>query len=128
MNVAPGQPRASDASFLQRHPAVAYFGLTFALSWTGALPVAAPSLTRGIAIPKTTGALMFPAMLLGPSASGLVLTSLLHGKSGMRELLSRMKRIRVLARWHTALLIPPLLTLSVLYCWKVVSGNIFTKQ
>lgn len=125
MNTAPAQSRASDSSFLQRHPVTAYFGLTFALSWAGALLVALPSVTRWTEVPKITGALMFPAMLIGPSASGLVLTRLIRGRSAFKDLLSRMRRVRVAARWYITLVIPPLLILSVLYCLTILRGNAF---
>jgi|SRR5919109_477126 membrane protease YdiL (CAAX protease family) len=101
-------------STLKRHPVATYFGLTFAASWTGALLVAAAHLLKGEALPKLTGILMFPAMLLGPSVAGIVLTRLLDGPAGMRDLLSRMGRIRVPLRWYGVLLIPSCVILVIL--------------
>jgi uncharacterized protein len=57
---------------------------------------------------------MFPAMLLGPCVSGIVLTALLDGMSGLRILISRMFRTRIPAGLFAALLIPPVLILAVL--------------
>lgn len=125
MKAAAMQKQASDTSFLQRHSAVAYFCLTFALSWAGALSVALPRVVRGVAISKTTGALMFPAMLVGPSVSGILLTQALHGKDGLKELLSRMRHVRVPARWYPTLLIPPLLILGVLWFLRIFEGRAF---
>jgi uncharacterized protein len=105
---------SNQEAIIRRYPVVTYFALTFLISWTGALAVAAPHLIRDEPLPKMTGILMFPVMLLGPSFAGVVLTRIVDGKSGLRVLLSQMFRAWVPLRWYTALLLPPVLVLTVL--------------
>ena len=115
----------TNRSFTQRHPASAYFLLTFAISWTAALLVAAPKLFQPARLPKLTGILMFPAMLLGPSFSGIFLMRKLDGPDGLKNLFARMRRLRFPLRWYSALLIPPLTALTVLFCLKTLVSPIY---
>jgi uncharacterized protein len=107
--------RSNQETVIRRYPVAAYFALTFLISWTGALAVAAPHLIRLQPLPQMTGILMFPIMLLGPSFAGVVLTRIVDGKSGLRVLFSKMFRAWVPPRWYTAFLLPPALVLTVLF-------------
>jgi membrane protease YdiL (CAAX protease family) len=118
---APGLPAGSSdtppqnrESAIASHPVLSYFVLTFAISWLGALAVAAPHLLRREPLPKLTGILMFPVMLLGPIISGIALTWIVAGHAGLRDLLSRVLCTRIAPRWFAPLMLPPVLVLLVL--------------
>lgn len=111
--------------FVRRFPVASYFGLTFAISWIGALALVAPKLLRGQEVPKFTGILMFPVMMVGPVLSSVLLTWFVDGKDGLRELFSRMRRVRLEAQWCAALLIPPVVMLTVLVFLKAFVSPVF---
>jgi len=102
-------------AFITKHAVATYFALTFAISWGGVLAVAGPK------IPATREEFerLLPSvvvmMLAGPSFAGILLTGLVSGKSGLRELRSRLLKWRVGARWYAAaLLIAPALMTALL--------------
>ena len=103
----------------KKHPLLTYFALTFVISWGVILIVVGPG-----GIPVTTEQLemLGLAMLLGPSAASILLTALIYGRVGLRELLSRLLRWRVGARWYAvALLTAPLSTTAVLLALSLLS-------
>ena len=87
---------ATIEAFIKRHPVLTYFALAFAISWCGVLIVVGPGGIPG-ASEQFDPLLPFVglAMLAGPSVAGLLLTGLIYGRAGLRELLSRLLRWRV---------------------------------
>ncbi|HEY6446324.1 MAG TPA: CPBP family intramembrane glutamic endopeptidase [Acidobacteriaceae bacterium] len=108
---------------LMRHPVAAYFALTFVISWVGAGLVAAPHLIRHEPLPKLTGILMFPAMLLGPSLTGIVLTRVADGPQGIHSLFARMFQWRFPMSWYLMLFAPPALVFTVLIGLKMTVSS-----
>lgn len=120
------QEGAAQTGLATRRPALLYFLLTFAISWMGALALVAPRLLHGEPIPKFTGLMMFPIMLLGPAVAGIVLTARTQGRDGLRALFERMMRLRVAPRWYAVLLIPPGLVLLTLTIFSVAVSPQFS--
>ena len=84
-------------ALIKRHPLPAYYTLTFAISWGGMLMViGGPGGLPGT--PEQADRLMGIAfsLMAGPSVSGLLLTGLVSGRTGLRDLLARLLRWRAI--------------------------------
>jgi membrane protease YdiL (CAAX protease family) len=105
-------------AFVSRHPAAAYFAVTFAISWGAALvAIGGSGGMRGTtpgSDPRFAYALM--AMLAGPSLTGILLTALVYGRRGLREFRSRLLKWRVGLAWYGAALLtaPVVMTATLL--------------
>ncbi|MDP9987572.1 membrane protease YdiL (CAAX protease family) [Arthrobacter oryzae] len=110
-------------AFVRRHQVLSYYILTFAISWSLFLIVGGPGyFARAFwqTDPRFLPAVL--AMLTGPAIAGLLLTGLLTGKAGLREIGSRLAKWRVAGRWYTiALLTAPVLTAVVLSVLSIAS-------
>ena len=115
---------STSKAFINRHPVLTYFVLTFAISWGGFLLVVGAG---GFAVTTSWQTdPLFPfailAMLAGPSVAGFLLTSLVYGRVGLREFLSRLLKWRAGARWYAvALLTAPLLMMVILLALSLLS-------
>jgi len=112
-------------AFVESHPLLSYFAVAFAISWGTILFVVGLGPGGFSATPQQFKmAILYavPAMLLGPSVAGLLLTGLLYGRAGFRELRCRLLKWRVGARWYAvALLTAPLVFTAVLLGLSLIS-------
>jgi membrane protease YdiL (CAAX protease family) len=105
----------NDKSFIQRHPLVSYFALAYGITWGGIILFLASKGFQLSAIQLSEFPLVALLMLLGPSTSGLVLTAVLDGRAGFRDLGTRLTRWRVGWTWVVvALLTIPALVVVIL--------------
>ena len=110
-------------AFIKQHPVLTYFTLTFIISWGGVLILGAPygMPTTSEQFEKLWTVVVLP-YFLGPSVASLLLTGLVHGRAGFRELQSRLLRWRVGARWYAvALLTTPFLVTPLLLAFSLIS-------
>ena len=112
-------------AFLLQYPVIAYFVLTFSVSWLSALVVASPHLAGPGPMLKLNGILMFPAMLVGPSVVGILLTRIVDGRAGLRALFARMTLGRVAPEWYAPPLIPPIVIYGLLVVLEVFVSPVF---
>ncbi len=111
--------------FIQRHPVSTYFGLVYLISYGGFCLVVGPKLLAGKAMQATDAFVLFPVIVVGVCLVGIALTGITDGRNGLRDLLSRISRWRVDARWYAALLIPPGLILVVLLSLRSLVSPVF---
>jgi membrane protease YdiL (CAAX protease family) len=102
-------------SLIQRYPVTSYFVLAYLISWGGSFAIGGPKFLRGVPLEFEDVKRMGPVMLAGPFVAGIAMTYLVDGRTGLRDLFSRMLKWRVGLRWYAALLIFPGLILGVLW-------------
>ena len=112
-------------TFIKRHPLACYFGAAFIISWGSGLVLLVPKLVRGEAIQAAEELFLFPVLVLGVGLTAMILTGIVEGRSGVRNLFSRMGRWHIGARWYAALLIPPVLILLVLLSFSLWVAPVF---
>lgn len=102
-------------NFIDRNALIIYFLLAYLISWGAILIIVGPGgLQPAAERLMGTVLLVFLAMLLGPSLSGIGLTAYLEGRTGLRGMLARWRPAGLDRRWYAvALLTAPLLLLLV---------------
>jgi membrane protease YdiL (CAAX protease family) len=110
--------------FTKSNPVISYFVLVLVISWGGMSLVAGPRIFGGTSWQTDPlFQLAILVMLAGPPVAGLVMTVLVTGKNGLRELFSRLLKWRVGARWYAvALLTAPLVQAAVLFALSLTSS------
>ncbi len=115
------------AAWVKRHPIVSYFLLAFGISWISIF------LTLGLNYIRRTPAgpldfiIALASMFMGPFLAGLILTRVVDGPQGMRELWRRMGKWRVGAHWYAAaLLIVPALLFATMLALSRFASTAFT--
>ncbi len=114
---------ATTRNFIKAHPVLTYYVLTFILSWGCILMAIGPDGILGRKeVSEDLLPILYAAALVGPSAAGIVMTGIVDGKAGFRDLRSRLLRWRVGARWYlVAILTVPLSLAAVLLPLSLVS-------
>src|SRR5215216_972284 len=82
-------------AFVESHPVMSFYALAFAITWGTILIVVGVGPSAILATKEqyeTPMSFLYPMMLVGPSVAGIVLTGLLYGRAGLRELRSRLLR------------------------------------
>jgi membrane protease YdiL (CAAX protease family) len=106
-------------NFIKRHHLLIYFISVFIISWGTILLLVGPD---GIPASAEQMVVLGMAMLLGPTTAGILLIGLTAGKVGYHDLLSRLLRWRISARWYAvALLTAPLATIAILLALSLLS-------
>ncbi|MBN2423667.1 MAG: CPBP family intramembrane metalloprotease [Calditrichaceae bacterium] len=104
-------------NYIKNHPLISYFVLTFVLSWSGIIFAA-----FFMGMPTTSkqftedGPLALLPFLFAPTIVSLVLTGIVHGKNGFKELKSGFLKWKVNLRWYifALFLLPAILSVMLL--------------
>ena len=99
-------------AFIKSHPLLSFYALAFAITWGGLIMVVGgPSKILGSPdLLGTRFAFVMLAWLAGPSVASVLMTGIVYGRKGLRDLFARMTRWHVGARWYgVALLTAPLI-------------------
>jgi membrane protease YdiL (CAAX protease family) len=96
---------------VRRHQLIPFFVLAYALTWP-LIPLVSVSPLWG-----------FPA-LFGPALAAIIVAAVADGRAGLRDLLGRVARWRVGARWYAvALALPAVLALAALGLHVALGGQ-----
>ena len=106
------------SSVAKRHPLVAFFALTFALSWAFEIPL----VVLGDGIAGSRGKVLNLLAANVPSVLGIALTAMVLGRGALRKLLGRLLIWRVDPRWYLVVLGPAVLSGGVVALNALLGG------
>lgn len=114
---------ASPQAFVKRHPLLMFFAIAFAISLAGILLVIGLGGVQGAVAPTDPHfLLMMLAWLAGPSVASLVMTGIVSGRPGYRDLIRRLASWRAGLGWYAlALLLAPLVSVGLSYALSAFS-------
>ena len=111
-------------TFIRSHPLLTYVALVFAVSWGGGFLILGPG---GLPLKaekfESLGAWLYLAIFAGPSLAGILLTGIVNGRPGFREVLTRLRRWRAGWRWYAVALLPALVMAVTPVLLSVVSAD-----
>jgi membrane protease YdiL (CAAX protease family) len=94
-------------SFMKSHPLISYFVMAYLFTWVLVIPITLSQM--GVGLFEAPEGLLFILLLLstysGPLPAALIMTSVLDGKEGRRQLWRRMFQWRVGFRWYLLVLL-----------------------
>ena len=110
--------------FIRSHRVLTYIALVFVISWGSGLLIVGPG---GFPLPyeqfESLGPLLYAAMLAGPCLASILLTGLVDGRAGFRDLVTRLLRWRVGWAWYALALIPIVVTATMSLLLALVSAD-----
>lgn len=109
---------------IKAHSLPLYFVLAIGISWLSAFAAANFDLPLSTERAITVGPLMYVAMLTGPFLASFLMTSMLDGKSGRKDLWKRLTQWKVEYKWYLkALFLIPLVSFIVLLLLSLYSSD-----
>jgi len=103
------------SALIRRRPVLTYFTLVILISWTGGAVVVGPgNFPLDWERFEQLGGAFYGVSIAGPVVAGLLLTGLLDGRRGLRELRVRLGKWRVGASWYGLALLPAVVMAATL--------------
>ena len=114
----------SNVEAFKRHAILTYFALVLFVSWGGILLIVGPG---GFPLRAeqfaSFGPLLYTATLAGPCVAGILLTGIVYGRPGLRDLLVRLRRWRAGWSWYVVALLPAVLLAAAALLLPLVSSD-----